>query len=310
MKYAPVLIPTLNRYEHFKRCLESLEKCTGADKTEVYIGLDYPPSEKYIDGWRKIDQYLKYKEENSSFGKLIVERRTHNYGICKENGNLETMIRDISDRYDRYIVSEDDNEFSPCFLDFMSKALEKYKDNPKVYSVCGYTQPKYQVKGKDVIFIYDNSAWGFGRWLNREVPDMKYVVTELHSIKSVVKLWIRYPALLNEILSMVNKKARYGDAMYSMQCVCEETYQVRPAISLVRNTGDDGSGQHTGISGKFSKQEISAESNFSLVTDEVCRTIEADRAVRTNMMPENIVQRLKVHLSIFRKVVSFYFRQS
>ncbi len=48
--YAPVLIPTLNRYEHFKRCLESLELCTGADKTDVYVGLDFPPSEKYHKG--------------------------------------------------------------------------------------------------------------------------------------------------------------------------------------------------------------------------------------------------------------------
>ena len=46
--YAPVIIVTLNRYEHFKRCLDSLEKCTGANKTDVYVGLDYPPSEKYV----------------------------------------------------------------------------------------------------------------------------------------------------------------------------------------------------------------------------------------------------------------------
>lgn len=45
MIYSPVIIPTLNRYEHFRECLESLEHCVDADKTTVYIGLDYPPSE-------------------------------------------------------------------------------------------------------------------------------------------------------------------------------------------------------------------------------------------------------------------------
>ena len=39
---APVIIPTLCRYDHFKRLMESLNKCTWADKTDVYIGLDYP----------------------------------------------------------------------------------------------------------------------------------------------------------------------------------------------------------------------------------------------------------------------------
>ena len=46
----PILIPTLDRYEHFKKCIESLAKNTHANKTELVIGLDYPPSEKYMDG--------------------------------------------------------------------------------------------------------------------------------------------------------------------------------------------------------------------------------------------------------------------
>lgn len=31
--YAPVIIPTLCRYEKFRNCIETLSKCTGADKT-------------------------------------------------------------------------------------------------------------------------------------------------------------------------------------------------------------------------------------------------------------------------------------
>ena len=46
MIYSPVIITTLNRHEHFRQCLESLERCTDADKTNVYVALDYPPSEK------------------------------------------------------------------------------------------------------------------------------------------------------------------------------------------------------------------------------------------------------------------------
>ena len=57
-QYAPVVIPTLNRYKHFKACLESLEKCKYADKTNVYVSLDFPPSDKYKEGWLKISEYL------------------------------------------------------------------------------------------------------------------------------------------------------------------------------------------------------------------------------------------------------------
>ena len=72
MNLAPVIIPTLNRYSHFKQCLDSLELCTLADKTIVYVALDFPPSEKYIDGWRKIDNYLRDKKSHNNFRKLIV----------------------------------------------------------------------------------------------------------------------------------------------------------------------------------------------------------------------------------------------
>ena len=56
---APIIIPTLNRYEHLRRCIESLGKNTLANETEIYISLDYPPSDKYIEGYNKVYQYLK-----------------------------------------------------------------------------------------------------------------------------------------------------------------------------------------------------------------------------------------------------------
>lgn len=92
MKYAPVIIPTLNRYEHFKRCLESLEKCTGAEMTEVYVGLDFPPSDKYVEGWKKIDIYLKEKEVNNHFKKLIVVRRETNCGVGHQFSNGSLLV--------------------------------------------------------------------------------------------------------------------------------------------------------------------------------------------------------------------------
>lgn len=45
MTYYPVIIPTLNRFEHFKNCVESLANCTYAPETELIIGLDFPPAE-------------------------------------------------------------------------------------------------------------------------------------------------------------------------------------------------------------------------------------------------------------------------
>ena len=136
--YAPVLITTLNRYEHFVRCLESLERCTGSENTEVYVALDYPPSEKYKGGWVKISSYLSEKEQSNNFKNLHVIRRDHNYGVGKKGGNEEVLIEDVMQKYDRYILTEDDNEFSPCFLQYMNKALTKFYEDDDIFLVCGF----------------------------------------------------------------------------------------------------------------------------------------------------------------------------
>ena len=45
MNFAPIIIPTLNRCDHLKACLESLNNNHNAENTEVSVSVDYPPSE-------------------------------------------------------------------------------------------------------------------------------------------------------------------------------------------------------------------------------------------------------------------------
>ena len=117
MTYYPVIIPTLNRYEHFKRCVESLARNTHADKTELVIGLDYPPSKKYEKGYKQIKEYLP---SINGFKKITIFGRRENYGVHR---NFIALQNYAFEHYDAVISTEDDNEFSPCFLDYMNKAL-------------------------------------------------------------------------------------------------------------------------------------------------------------------------------------------
>lgn len=74
MIYAPIYIPTLCRYEHFKQCIESLAQCEGASETEVYVALDYPAKESHLEGYEKIKTYLE-TAGNMTFKKLHVHKR-------------------------------------------------------------------------------------------------------------------------------------------------------------------------------------------------------------------------------------------
>lgn len=119
MVYAPIYIPTLCRSEHFQRCIESLKTNTWAKYTDVYIALDYPPSEKYRNGYEKICKYLS-ESDFSCFKSFNVVKRKKNYGAGL---NSRKMREFISERYDRWIFAEDDIFFSPIFLEYMDLSL-------------------------------------------------------------------------------------------------------------------------------------------------------------------------------------------
>ena len=181
-KYAPVVIPTLNRHKHFKRCLESLEKCSGANQTDVYVGLDFPPSEKYRDGWRKIDNYLHTKEKENGFAKLIVVRREKNFGAYM---NLKDLSRKACELCNQYIISEDDNEFAPNFLEYINWGLDYFKNNNNVLYICGYTYPNLDFLSNNVFLLKRYSGWGYGGWSNKK----KNVARDWEEIKQTLDLY-------------------------------------------------------------------------------------------------------------------------
>lgn len=274
-QYAPVLIPTLNRYEHFKRCLESLERCTGADMTDVYVGLDYPPSDKYRKGWEKIDLYLKEKEKMHCFKNLYVRRRDHNCGVGKPGSNGSLLLEEIKKVSDRYIESEDDNEFSPNFLVYMNKAFEMFKDNERIMCVSGYNHRELQNISSDSVYCsYDAPAYGLGFWCDKKKKYDKWtyenLLTEIkHKPIISLKMAFSYPRILNMAITMIKEKENYGDVRYATYNMFHNTFCLCPTLSLSRNWGCDGSGLHSGFIEGIEKNEISSERDFAISEIEI-----------------------------------------
>lgn len=312
-QYAPVLIPTLNRYEHFKRCLDSLEGCTWADQTDVYIGLDYPPSEKYVNGWMKIGAYLNEKEKSNGFKNLFVRRRDHNCGVGCPGSNGSLLLKEISAISDIYILSEDDNEFSPNFLEYMNKALEKYKNDNRVIKVSAYTPPVFQnLTSNNTFFGIDTPAYGLGSWVhkNRDVHIVDYKEIDQAMRSSFDKIWDlfwTYPALIYMAVHMVRAKKNYGDIRFSMNNLLHGTLTLEPTKSLSRNWGADGSGLHSGVVKGIEKEEIQTELHFELQEIPFEYPVGLKKRLRYRNMP---TERVKYYLYLIHKffyVMKYYF---
>ena len=282
MKYYPVFIPTLNRYTHLRRCIESLSRCTYAEETELIIGLDYPPSEKYRHGYNQIKLYLP---NIIGFKKVTVIEHNTNLGPGK---NWKFLMDYCFEKYDACIGSEDDNEFSPCFLDYMAKTLDRYYKDSDIVSVCGYNfEAFYDQKGKSVYKSVNSSAWGIGFWKHKELlleeklKGISYFEKILYSPSKSKKIIKNYPWMYWMLDTMVAWGAGWGDVKRSVLNILEHTYQIKPAISLVKNWGFDGSGEHS-QSPDLEFQEISVE-KFFFLTDEIQEFETKDNRLNTYM---------------------------
>lgn len=271
MIYTPVFIPTLNRFEHLKQCVDSLNLNHNADKTEVFISVDYPPSEKYFEGYTRICKYLD--ETKFVFKKLHVFKQTKNLGVGR-GSNYGFLITYARKHYDRFIISEDDNVFALGYLDFMNEALEKFKDDNTVFSVCGY-RFFYNLKFDNNNFFRQHSdcnAWGQGYWKEKfekaMVCDVCYLKKIVYNPFKVLKIWRVSNKQLSH-LSCFSQKSKFkkGDNFYTLYMIDQGMTQIMPAKSLVRNVGWDGSGLHCigfdqSVVRKFQTQEIDDSSTF------------------------------------------------
>ena len=255
--YAPIIIPTLNRYEHLKRCVESLSANTGADKTELIIGLDYPPSEKYIDGYNKVKEYVTSIKGFKKVTVLTTEVNLNAYG------NFNRLIDYVKNEgYETYVFTEDDNEFSPSFLSYCNWALDYFKNDKSILFICGYNLV-YTPHIVNNLYKYNHAfcAWGVATWMDRRRREQE--VSDFGKMKEYVdamSIWDMFNAkkkskvsLASSLLYMI--KNHYVLMDTATQAIPDKyRWCVFPKLSMVRNYGHDGSGVHSGSLESYQRQ--------------------------------------------------------
>lgn len=325
MKYAPILIPTMCRYNHFFRLIESLKVNTWAKYTDIYIGLDYPPSSKYEEGYKQICEYLNGDfSEFASFNVIIHEKNIGSFA------NM-TYLKDIAfKKYDRFIRTDDDCEFSPNFIEYMDKCLMEYETDSDVIAVSGYSYPIDWQVSRGATALKENficPMWGTGFWRDkfcRIENDINSGCLK-HAVDSVLKdgLYkrmldtskIEYINLCTPYLLGRNLASFVTDISMRMYSVIYNKYIIIPVKSKVRNWGFDGSGEYCAKSAHYSfeKQEIDDSLDFLLDMDVKCDT-EENRKLQNRFENIPLKERFKVLIKVFLYRMlgkyAFYYRKS
>jgi len=255
-QFAPVAIHTLNRYEHLKKCIESLAKNKLAQKTELFISVDYPPNEKYRNGYEKVVEFVS--SGIKGFAGVNVYIQETNLGSAR---NSLFLNEEVFKKYDRIIKSEDDNVFSVNFLEYMNMYLDKYSEDSSIYAVCGYVYPVCLKDLKGETFKSDMfSAWGYGTWKAKMDARKSFGIDDIRNAVldgKYARIWRkRNRHIYNEAVYVAAGKHYYyrgekagdfvnfPDFMLCIYLYISGKYVIVPAYSKVRNIGNDGTGEH------------------------------------------------------------------
>lgn len=286
----PVLIITLCRYEHFLRCIASLQKNEIAKETDLYIGLDYPAKESHWYGYKKIEKYLDGGIDG--FKNVYIIKHQANLGPEK---NYTAMREILYREHDCYIYTEDDNVFSPNYLQYMNICMEHFQDDEKVIAVSGYMYPvnMEDINGNILKIATYFSAFGFGiyrKWSEKldKVINMQTFLKMYRNVKMMKKLKKASP---NQYCNFIKGMVEYtpdlilGDNIRSVDLawgLYDFFYgyeMVFPTVSKVKNNGYDGTGVNCSAQNTendreasnqtyrgydFSRQNIDLETNFLL----------------------------------------------
>ena len=231
-----VLLITFNRLDCLKKVFEKVAK---AKPKRLYIS---------SDGWRedKIgekEKVLEIRQWLLSNVNWDCEVKTRfldkNSGGCKYG--VSGAISWMFETEEQGIILEDDCVPSLSFFNFTKTLLEKYKEDKKIYSICGYI-PTSKIKSKNSYeFATVSHCWGWATWKDRWQGfglDVSNVSNEdiegLYCNQDAKRYW-------QEVLSRVNNNEI--DSWYfpwNFYIASKKGLTIFPVKNLISNIGDFG----------------------------------------------------------------------
>ena len=241
---------------------EVLKEIIKSKPSKLYVFADGPRNkedELWVNKTREmIDNLLK--KENII---VIKKYRKENYGLKKSiiEGLDEAFLHE-----EAVIILEDDCLPSARFFDFCNIALNKFKDDQKVNTVCGTNIDPGNGKKEKCIASRYFLPWGWGLWKRSWLEYKKIGEDELGSIlrkKGANKILAWY--LLQVYgLSKIGKVGAWSYRLIITQIV-RDKFSVYPLYNTVSNIGFGGKSSNTWVKTTGSYLKINPVSKETIV---------------------------------------------
>lgn len=248
----PVALFLYGRPDHTIRTVEALLANTRAADATLIVFCDGPRSpaaaERVAETRRAAHALL---DRQDRFAAVEFVERDENRGLSR---SIVEGIDAVVERFGRAVVVEDDLVTSPHFLAYMIAALDRYENEPAVFTISGYapgaaTVPIPADYECDAYFNPRNSAWGWGIWRDRW-RKIDFAVEDYAAFKDSLSGQLAFNRGGDDMAQMLYHQMERGlgtwDIQMSYSLFRHHGVSLCPRFSFVDNIGLDGSGEHCG----------------------------------------------------------------
>ena len=253
MNYAPIGLFVYNRPWHTRQTVDALLANAGAAKTPLHIFSDAP---KGVAPRQAVSEVRSYIRTIGGFGSVTIIERKTNFGLAR---SIIDGVTQLCEEYGRVIVMEDDLVTSPSFLEYMNAALDRYANDEKVFQVSGYMFDVPELRGaSSALFLPFPTSWGWATW-KRAWDRFDPLASGWEALRTDKDLRRRFnlDGTYDYATMLVRQMAGLLDSWAVRWCWTvfkAKGLVLFPPVSLVSNTGFDGSGSHgRGWLRRFSK---------------------------------------------------------
>lgn len=240
---APIALFVYNRPEHTRRTVEALRANYLAEQSDLFVFADGAKNESVVPA---VEAVRKFTRTIAGFKSVTLIERERNVGLSK---SVISGVTQLSNERGRVVVVEDDIVTAPDFLRFVNEGLERYKDEPKVFSIGAFNLPIVAPKAYsyDAFFSYRFMCWGWGTWKDRwEKAD--WSVKDFPEFMADREKQKRFNRGGDDLSWMLSRHMRgridSWDTVFAYTHSKHDTVALLAVRSKVYNIGMDGSGTH------------------------------------------------------------------
>lgn len=297
--FAPICLFTYNRLEQTKKTISALQQNYLAKESELFIFSDGGKNSVAKEKVLEVRRFIKTVE---GFKKIEIIESPINKGLAN---SIITGVTKIINQYGKAIVLEDDLCTTANFLDYLNQALDVYKEDCKVISICGYgLKIKKPKKYTSEFYLYGrSSSWGWAIWkeewnsIDWEVKDWSKFKTDKKAIRA-----FNYNGsdMFKMLKSTMEGNGNSWAIRFSYAQFRQNKYSIMPFESFVDNIGFSSAGTNTKF--KFSRFKTIRNKGIKRTFDfdipmEVNKKIEKD-CYKYHSITIRIYSRLRYLLGI------------